>query len=213
MRNFKYVRNILLVLAGSLVLGQAVAAAQPVVEGTDYTVLTTPVQKTPEPKGKVNVKEFFSFTCIHCKDVDPMVEGILIPNKKIDMSKIHVTWDATTSNYAKLNATLQLMKLNNLYTPAFTATFARQDLNDQTILKAFLSQNGLNADQVNKFMSTYGSFTVNSKVSEYKSQMNTYNITGTPTFIVADTYVVKPAQPERLIEVVLYLVNKATATK
>lgn len=205
-------KKALMVFFGSLIISHAFAA-QPVVEGADYTVITTPVPATPEPKGKVNVKEFFSFTCIHCKDIEPMVDSTLVPNKKIDMKRIQVAWDPTTSNYAKLNITIEMMNLSKLYTPAFTATFAHQDLNDPATLKTFLTQNGLNKDQVDKFMSTYNSFTVTAKVGENKNLMTTYNISGTPTFIVADKYMVKPALPARLIEVVQYLVNKSATAK
>jgi thiol:disulfide interchange protein DsbA len=210
------IKNLLLGLLGSLLLNQAIAATPataPIVEGTDYTVITTPVPKTPEPKGHVNVKEFFSFSCIHCKDIEPLVATTLLPDKKVDLNRIHIVWNPPTPGYAKLNATIQILKLDKLYTPTFNAIFAQQDLNDPAQLKSFLLKNGLSQDQTNKFMSTYDSFTVNSKVSEYKTMMDTYNITGTPTFIVADKYVAKPALPDRLIQVVQQLVAKAAAEK
>lgn len=207
-------KNILLVIFGGFILNQANAVnSKPIVEGVDYTILSTPVPATGEPKGKVNVKEFFSFSCIHCKDIDPMVENTLVPNKKVDLDKIQVVWDANTSNFAKLNATIVLMKLNKLYTPAFNAVFSRQDLNDPKVLKSFLLANGLTDDQANKFIATYNSFTVSSKVSEYKTMSTTYNITGTPTFIVADKYVASPALPDKLIDVVQQLVVKAANEK
>lgn len=205
-------KNLLIVLLGSFMLNQAIAAPAPIVEGTDYTVLTG-IQPTTEPKGKVNVKEFFSFACIHCKDVEPLVETTIEPDKKVDLNRMQVIWGDNTVGYAKLNATIQMMKLNKLYTPAFDAVFAHQDLNDPVVLKKFLSSNGLNKDQISKFMSTYDSFTVSSKVSEYKTLGTTYNVTGTPTFIVADKYVAKPALPNRLIEVVQQLIVKASNEK
>ena len=205
-------KNLLMVLMGSFMLNQAIAAPAPIVEGTDYTVLSG-IQPTIEPKGKVNVKEFFSFACIHCKDVEPLVETTIEPDKKVDLNRMQVIWGDNTIGYAKLNATIQLMKLNKLYTPAFNAVFARQDLNDPKVLKSFLSTNGLNKDQISNFMSTYDSFTVSSKVSEYKTLGTTYNVTGTPTFIVADKYVAKPALPNRLIEVVQQLIVKASNEK
>ena len=47
------------------------AAVVPV-EGVDYTVIPNAnlAKITKNKSGKVNVKEFFSFTCIHCKDVE-----------------------------------------------------------------------------------------------------------------------------------------------
>ena len=208
------IRNLLLGLLGSVMLNSAMAATpEPVVEGTDYTLLTKVVTKSPEPKGHVNVKEFFSFVCIHCKDVEPLVASKLLTDKTVDVDRIHVAWNPDTEGYAKLNATLQIMKLDKLYTPVFTATFSQHNLNNPIELKSFLATNGLTPDQVTKFMSTYDSFTVNSKVSEYKAQMDAYDVTGTPTFVVADKYVVSPALPDRAMQVVQYLVKKASTEK
>jgi len=180
-----------------------------ITEGKDYTLLSVPVQKTAEPRGVVNVKEFFMFTCIHCKDIDPFVEKQLLSNKSIDLTKIHVVWDEKVSpGYAKLNATLQLTKLNKLYAPAFAAYEAKQDLNNVDTLKKFLAKNGLKTEEINKFMETYNSFTVVSKVSEYKVLTSKYNLTGTPTFIVGDKYIVSPAVPERSLQVIQALVQK-----
>ncbi len=208
------IRNLLIGLLGILLLNNAIAVSSPpIVEGTDYTILNKAVVKKAEPKGKVNVKEFFSFVCIHCKDVEPLVASKLLANKAVDLDRIHVAWNPSTENYAKLNATLLIMKLDKLFIPAFTATFSQHDLNDPVQLKGFLSQNGLSQDQITKFMSTYNSFTVNAKVSEYKTQMDAYGISGTPTFVVGDKYVVSPALPERAMEVTQYLVKKMATEK
>ncbi len=212
-RHFK-IRALLIGLLGALLLNNAIAVSSPsIVEGTDYTILNKAVVKKVEPKGKVNVKEFFSFVCVHCKGVELLVASKLLTNKAVDLDRIHVAWNQSTENYARLSATLLIMKLDKLYTPAFNAIFSQHDLNDPVQLKGFLSQNGLSQDQITKFMSTYNSFTVNSKVSEYKTQMEAYDISGTPTFVVGDRYVVSPALPERAIEVTQYLVKKVLTEK
>jgi len=201
-------------IGGVFLINLAQGVAQPIkiVEGKDYTILTTPVQKTAEPKGKVNVKEFFSFTCIHCKDIEPLVDQYLATNKAVDLDKIQVIWgDEVSKGFAKLNATFEIMGLNKLYVPAFNTIFTRTDLNNSDNLKKFLVDNGLTKAETDKFMATYNSFTVSSKESEYKALTDKYNITGTPTFIVADKYVASPALPEKLIQVVKALVDKALA--
>lgn len=213
---------ILLVLA---LVSSAFAATKPMVNTSDdagsavitlnkdYTVLAVPVTKTVEPKGVINVKEFFNFACIHCKDIDPLVEKTFVADKNIDLEKIQTVWgtDANVAGFAKLNATIRALQLNKLYTPAFTAIFANQNLNDPTVLKSFLQQNGLTAAQITQFMSTYNSFTISTKPGEYRDMTTNYNITGTPTFIIADKYVANPAQPARLMQVVNALIKKARA--
>lgn len=190
----------------------AAAASQiQLTEGKDYTLLNAPVQKTVEPKGKVNVKEFFNYACIHCKDIEPLVEQSLINDKTVDLNKIHVVWgdQPEIAGFAKLNATIQALSMQQLNVPAFNAIFSGQNLNDQDTLKKFLAQNGLKPADVSKFMTTYNSFTISSKVGEYKNLTTSYNIQGTPMFIVADKYVASPALPPRLIQVVQALIEKA----
>lgn len=212
MCGFIKTKLLLLMFFTAITVGKVMAVSKPVVEGTDYTVISG-VPVTNEPKGVVNVKEFFAFSCIHCKDIEPMVEKNFASNKKIDLEKIHVAWEENSLNFAKFNATINLLNLNNLYIPAFNAVFDRQNLTDQTVLKGFLGKNGLSKAQIDKFMSTYNSFTVNSKAAEAKNLTTMYNITATPTFIVADKYEVKSALPDRLIEVIQELVKKAAADK
>lgn len=199
------------IICAIAIVTKAFAASDGLVVNKDYTLLTTPVTKTIEPKGVINVKEFFNFACIHCKDVEPLVEQSLGTNKTIDLEKIQTVWgsDPNMVGFAKLNATLSELKLNKLYSPAFTATFANQNLNDPDVLKRFLKQNSLTAVQITQFMNTYNSFTISAKVGQYQDMLTTYNITGTPTFIIADKYVANPAQPAQLIKVVNALIKKA----
>src|SRR6185437_1833943 len=208
-----------LAIIGCLLIGNTFAATaqmplvqgKPLVEGKDYTILTVAVQKTPEPKGKVNVKEFFSYAYIHCKEAESAIEKSIVPNKSIDLNKIQVVWgdQAEINGFAKLNATIQALGLQRLNAPAFNAIFSNQNLNDPEKLKTFLGQNRLKPADVDNFMATYNSFAIAGKVGEYKNLTKAYNINGTPTFIIADKYIVSPALPERLVLVVQALVNKA----
>ncbi len=187
--------------------------------GEDYTLISTPVNKTAEPRGVVNVKEFFSFTCIHCKLTEPLVEQNLVNNKNIHLQKIQVVWgnNPIINGYAKLSATIEQQNMNQLNVPIFNKIFSQadmnnpakaNDLNNQDTLSAFLIQSGLTKAQAVQFMSIYNSFTVVSQVQQFKRLTSLYNITGTPTFVVGDKYIVSPAQPARLIQVVQFLVNK-----
>ncbi|MCC2625110.1 MAG: disulfide bond formation protein DsbA [Burkholderiales bacterium] len=203
----------------SVLIGTTLAATpQPqkpndtsLVEGKDYTILNVAVTKTPEPKDKINVKEFFSYTCIHCKEVEPLVEKSIVSNKNLDFNKIQVVWSdqAEIAGFAKLSATITELKLSKLNAPIFEAIFGNTNLNDPETLKKFLLKNGLTSKEIDNFMATYNSFAIAGKVGEYKNLTKGYNISGTPTFIIADKYVANPALPERLITVVNALINKA----
>lgn len=197
-------RNLKILLTlGSLLLTINVYAT-PVVQGVDYTIATNPVPSTV-PAGKIDIKEFFSFTCIHCKDVEPLVEASITNNKKVSLERIQVPWDPKTTELAKLNATYQMLNLERLYTPTFNAIFAGQDLTDPKVLTAFLKQNKVN---VKSFMNTYNSFDISTAAGRYKNLMTAYKVEGTPTFVVANKYILKPAQPARIIEVLQYLIKQ-----
>ena len=206
-------KKLFLSIIGAIFFMVANAGVTPV-EGVDYTIIPNSAKVVKSKSGKVNVKEFFSFTCMHCKDVEPLVQEYIATNKNIDMQQIQVVWgsDANMVAFAKLNATIQLLKLNKLYIPAFNAVFARQNINDPMVLKTFLASNGLTKAQIDNFLTMYNSFDISMTVGKYKSMTEDtkYNITCTPTFIVADKYIVSPAQPPRLIEVVKALVNKVS---
>lgn len=195
-------KKILLAL-GSMLLSINIYAT-PVTQGVDYEIATNQAPSTA-PVGKIDIKEFFSFTCIHCKDVEPLVEAKITNNKKVYLERIQVPWDAKTTELAKLNATYQMLNLEKLYTPTFTAIFAGQDLTDPKILTAFLKQNKVD---VKAFMTTYDSFDISTAAGRYKNLMTTYNVSGTPTFVVANKYILKPAQPARIIEVLQYLIKQ-----
>ena len=191
-------------------------ASVPIKEGVDYTVIVSAPSTKSAKNQPVNVKEFFAFTCIHCKDLEPLMETYMKANaKKINLEKIYAVWseDPTMQGLAKLNATLQTLKLNQLYEPAFDATFARQNLTDRVVLKSFLATNKLKPAEIDKFFAVYDSFDVNAMVGKYKTMtLNpAYGINGTPTIIVADKYILKPAQPPKLIEVTNALVNMIKA--
>ena len=204
-------RKILLVVLYSSMIVKVIALGNNnVVEGVDYVLITPSVPSSNVAKGKVNIKEFFSFNCFHCKDMESIVEDNFLSAKHIDFDKIQIVWPEKEIfvAYAKLNATIQLMNLNKLYIPVFLAIGNREDLSNKEKLKSFLLKNGLSKSQIAIFSSTYNSFSVDSKVKEYIKLTSAYGINGTPTFVVADQYMVKPALPNRVIEVVRYLVDK-----
>jgi thiol:disulfide interchange protein DsbA len=181
-------------------------------QGTDYTVITPPAKAIPITGSKVNVTEFYSYACIHCSLLEPKLDAWEKTAKNVDLNRIQVVWDGHFTGYAKINATSEAMHLGTNFNQAvFDATMnKRQNLEDPKQLQAFLAANSKIVDP-KKFMATYNSFAISSKPTEYAQYTKAYNITGTPTFIVAGKYVTSPAQPDRLIQVIQALVDKAQA--
>jgi thiol:disulfide interchange protein DsbA len=207
----------LLVLGSMLTLSVFADNAFKPKEGVDYTVIASAARTTQKKQAKVNVKEFFSFACIHCKDLEPLMQKFLKSNKHAQVEMIHVVWsdDPNMVNLAKLNATLTIMNLNKLYVNVFNAIFANQNLTDAKVLKDFLAKNGLDKKQIDKFFSIYNSFDVAATVGKYKTMTADpkYAVNGTPTIVVGDKYILSPAQPDKLIQVTNALVDQISAGK
>ncbi|RTK98270.1 MAG: thiol:disulfide interchange protein DsbA/DsbL [Proteobacteria bacterium] len=178
-------------------------------QGVDYDVLSTVTKPLPTKKGSVNVTEFFSFACIHCSILEPTLDKWYAGQKNVDLNRIQVVWQGNFSGYAKINATIQAMNLGTKFNQqVFDATMNKhQNLEDPAQLQTFLKANTGLVDS-NKFMTTYNSFAISTKPQEYSQYTQAYNITGTPTFIIGNKYVTKPAQPDKLIQVIQALVTK-----
>lgn len=178
-------------------------------QGVDYDVLSTVAKPLPTKKGSVNVTEFFSFACIHCSILEPTLDKWYAGQKNVDLNRIQVVWQGNFSGYAKINATIQAMNLGTKFNQqVFDATMNKhQNLEDPAQLQTFLKANTGLVDS-NKFMTTYNSFAISTKPQEYSQYTQAYNITGTPTFIIGNKYVTKPAQPDKLIQVIQALVTK-----
>ncbi len=185
-----------------------IANATPIKLNTDYTIINNPNISPQQSKNKVEVIEFFSFNCFHCKSIEPLLEQYMSSNKNVALEKIQIVFDNNFIEFGKLSATFQLMNLNRLYVPAFDAIFNQTNLNDPQVLPIFLSKNGLTKNQIDTFMNNYNSFAVNTTVGKYRKLTAQYNIMETPTVIVENKYLISPANPTRIIEVLGELVKK-----
>ena len=176
--------------------------------GVDYDIVK-PSSLSMHTNTKTEIVEFFSFSCIHCAHLEPLLDSWVTANKdKVILDKIQVVWQNNFVEYGKLNATIQSLQLGDqLNQKVFNAVLVqKRDLQNMDQLKQFLIQNHVNLDT---FMQSYNSFTVAARAKEYETLTKDYNILATPTFIVDGKYMTKPATPERLLQVLQALVNQA----
>ncbi|WP_293765584.1 thiol:disulfide interchange protein DsbA/DsbL [uncultured Aquitalea sp.] len=178
--------------------------------GKDYVVMDKP-QPVANPK-KVEVIEFFSYTCIHCFHLDPLMSAWEKSKPAyVDMRKEQIVWQKPMEGFARFFATMNTTgTAAKLHSQAFKAVMEQKvNLSDPAILKGWLKkQPGVD---FNKFMQTYNSFGINSQVARAAQITRTYNIEGTPTIIVNGKYQLLPAEPARLIQVMNELIAKAKA--
>lgn len=178
--------------------------------GRDYTEL-----KKPQPvasASKVEVLAFFSYHCSHCATLDPALQAwkAKLP-ADVDFRQVQIVWDKEMAPLAQLFATVQLLKLERLHTPIFTAMIQeKQNLRDEKVLAAWLKTQNVD---VKSFMETYRSFSVTNQASRAAQITRDYAIDGTPTIVVGGRYVVPSTAPARVIEVTNALIAKVRAQK
>lgn len=172
----------------------------------DYTILNNAPLVSSNLKDKIQLTEFFSYACVHCQDLEPKLNQYLAIHKNINLTKIQIVYQDYYQAYAKLCATVAELKLNALNPAIYNAIIEqRLKLEDEVVLKQFLQNNKID---LIKFMNIYNSFAISARVAEYARLTKVYNITGTPTFIVANKYLLNPATPDRLIAVIDALTKK-----
>lgn len=193
--------------AALLLLVSAVAMAD-IQPGRDYVELRAP-QPSSAPAGKVEVIEFFSYTCIHCYRLEPAVESwaAKLP-AHVSFRREQIVWSKEMEPLARLFATQRQMGLlDKLHKPVFDAMMRdKQNLADEKLLTPFLKAQGVDA---NAFLQTSKSFGMASQVSRAAKMTRDYQIEGTPTFVVAGRYATMAAEPTRLLQVVDELIAKA----
>lgn len=179
--------------------------------GKDYTVLAKP-QPVADPK-KVEVIEFFSYTCIHCYHLEPAI-GTWEKKLPADVSfrREQIVWAKNMEGFARLYATMNATgTVGKLHQPAFDAVIKQKaNLADAAVLSGWVKAQGVDT---NRFMQAYKSFGVNAQVARAGKITRDYAIEGTPTIVVAGKYATQPAEPARLMQVVDELIAKARKEK
>lgn len=193
---------------GLLLISTMASAA--IEAGKDYRVLPKP-QPVADP-GKVEVVEFFSYSCIHCLNLDaPLNAWSKRLPADVSFRKEHVVWGKNMEGLAKLFATVKLdAKREQLQPAAFQAVMQqRVNLGDEAVLGDWIKkQPGVNAAA---FMQNYRSFGVSSYAGRAAQMTRDYAVQGTPMVVVGGKYAVEPAEPARLLQVVDELIAKVRA--
>lgn len=172
---------------GVLPTGGVQAQPRQFKEGKDYAKLSKPV--VPEaPSGKIDVIEFFWYSCGHCNAFEPALEGwIKTAAKDLSIRRVPVAFNASFIPQQKLFYTLEAMgKLDTLHAKVFRAIHVeRQPLNRDDSILAWAGQQGVD---VEKFKSIYQSFTVSNQVRKATQLQNDYGVEGVPSMGIAGRY-------------------------
>ncbi|MFY3385825.1 thiol:disulfide interchange protein DsbA/DsbL [Paracidovorax sp. MALMAid1276] len=165
----------------------ALAQARQFKEGKDYKRLDKPV--TPDaPAGKVDVIEFFWYSCPHCNAFEPVLESwIKAAPKDLSVRRMPVAFNASFVPQQKLYFTLEGMgKLDELHGKVFRAIHVEKlKLAKDDEILAWVTQQGVDAA---KFKEVYGSFSVSNQVRRASQLQDAYGVEGVPSMGVAGKY-------------------------
>ncbi|CAN7510855.1 thiol:disulfide interchange protein DsbA/DsbL [Massilia sp. LjRoot122] len=212
-------------IAATMVASTAFASPADPKNGVDYQTLSAPqpVQATGK---KVEVIEFFAYHCPACNMLEPAFNGwIKKQGDNIHVRRIHLPFQGPADPEAHLFLTLEAMgKLDQYHHRVFQAVHVQRQrlMKDDQIIE-WAVKNGLDRA---KFMETWNSFGVTTKLRRLNQISGAYKVSGTPTIIIDGKYVVSPSQVaeankiqdvgqmlQATTQVMDALVKKAAATK
>ena len=191
----------------------AMAQARQFKEGKDFKRLDKPVAPDA-PAGKVDVIEFFWYSCPHCHAFEPTLDAwVKAAPKDLSIRRVPVAFNASFVPQQKLFYTLEGMgKLDALHAKVFRAIHVEKAklAKDDEIL-AWVTQQGVD---VAKFKEVYGSFSVANQVRRASQLQDSYGVEGVPSMGVAGKYYTDGTMAgsmQTVLQVVEYLA--ATARK
>ena len=163
------------------------AQGKPPQEGSDYMVLDkrAPVEA---PAGKVEVVEFFWYSCPHCNRFEPTLEEwIKKAPKDVVVRRVPVSFRPDFEPQQRLYYVLESMnKVEELHKKVFHAIHVeKQMLNTPELVAAWAEKQGLNKT---KFVEMYNSFSVATKARKATQLQDAYKVDGVPALGIAGRF-------------------------
>lgn len=200
-------------LAGAA-LSTTAQAQGGLVEGQHYLRLPSPAP-TSSP-GKVEVVEFFMYSCPHCNALEPQLAAWVkqLPSD-VSFRRIPVAFRPNLEIHQRLYYALEALgQLEALHTKAFAAIHVEHKmlLKDEDVA-AWAGANGLDGA---KLLDTMKSFGVAGKVRQVKPLMEAYKIDGVPTLGIQGRWTTSGSQTgthEKALQVATALIDQARKSK
>jgi thiol:disulfide interchange protein DsbA len=200
--------------AAAPALVRAQAAPRVPQESKDFMTLKTPVPV--ESGGKIEVLEFFQYTCPHCYSYEPYLSAW---KKKlpadVEYKRIPIAWDNSTMPHVRIYYTLEALgKLEDMHTKVFAAIQKnKQPLVNAEQIADFMAANGIDRKQ---WLDTYNSFSVAARANRAGQIWRAYKVDGTPMMGVDGRFTTAPSMVgsrEGSLIVLDYLVQRARAER
>jgi protein dithiol oxidoreductase (disulfide-forming) len=200
--------------ASAPLLAHAQPAARAPQELKDYTVLKTPVPV--ESGGKVEVLEFFQYSCPHCASFEPYLAAWKkkLPSD-VEYKRIPIAWDNSTLPHVRIYYTLEALgKLPEMHEKVYAAIQKnRQPMINPDQIADFMAANGIDRKQ---WLDTYNSFSVAARANRAGQIWRAYKIDGTPMTAVDGRFMTAPSMVgtrEGTLVVLDFLVQRARSER
>ena len=184
-----------------------------IIEGRDYTLLEKPRRIRGE---KIEVIEFFSYACVHCYRLEPILKDWLSNQQdKIEFVQIPAVMNEYWKVLGKHYFTLQrLGKLDSHHMDIFNAIHSSGKIfNSEKRLFDFIKTTAIEFDSYEK---TFRSIEVQSDLQKANQMAKRLKIAAVPTLVVQGKYLVKTGRDIGLMrakQVVEFLIDKELKTK
>ena len=186
-REFSVAAACTVALASLGVPGSVLAQGRRPDEGADYFILEKRAA-VEAPAGKIEVIEFFWYSCPHCNAFEPkLVNWIKKLPADVTIRRVPVAFRDDFVPQQRLYYTLEAMgKVDELHGKVYTAIHAeKQAIDKEATIVAWAEQNGLDKA---KFQELYNSFTVQTKARRATQLQEAYKVQGVPALGIAGRY-------------------------
>jgi protein dithiol oxidoreductase (disulfide-forming) len=188
----------------------ALAQAKPPVAGADYQVLEQRAA-VEAPVGKIEVVEFFWYSCPHCNAFEPTLDAwIKRAPKDVSVRRVPVGFRDDFVPQQRLFYALEAMGLlDKLHGQVFAAIHVEKlKLARGEEIGDWVAKHGVDRT---KFMEQYNSFSVSTKATRGTQLQNTYKVEGVPALGVAGRFYTDGSMArsmERALQVVEFLLTQ-----
>ncbi len=163
--------------------------AADLVPGRDWTPISPP--QPGETAGKIEVLEFFSYGCPHCRELHPLVSdwATRLPEdvalQRVPVSFGRAAWANLARLYFALETTGDLARLDQAVFDALHAQ--RVKLYTEPAIRAWVESQGVDGAA---FAATFDSFAVQTRLTRSDRLVQRYRVEGVPMLSVAGRYAV-----------------------
>jgi protein dithiol oxidoreductase (disulfide-forming) len=184
-------------------------------EGGEYLALDKKVT-VEAPAGKVEVIEFFWYSCPHCNAFEPKLEAwIKAAPKDVFIKRVPIAFRDDFVPQQRLFYVLEAMgKVEDLHRKVFYAIHVeKQALNTLETIAPWIEKQGVDRA---KFTEMYNSFSVSTKASRAKQLQEAYKVDGVPALGVAGRFYTSGSlatNMDRALQVVDYLIGEVRKGK